>query len=211
MIRPVVISTLSLLICFLSTSTLYSKDLGVLGTTFEIIEIDLETHFTEQLKALDKQGRLEAIQRDMVETAKERIYQPSEVMGLSPATQARQFYWDPTVIAPQDYKDHEGRIVAAKGTQANPLDYVKMRQDLIFLDGRRPEEVKWALEAYKDKQGLSKLVLIAGRPFDLMKEHKVRFYFDQRGLLSERFGLRKTPSKISQEGRLLLIEEIVVQ
>ena len=51
-------------------------------------------------------------------------------------------------------------------------------------------------------------ILINGAPLELMRKHKVRLYFDQNAMMSRTFDLLKTPSRISQDGRMLKIEEI---
>ena len=51
-------------------------------------------------------------------------------------------------------------------------------------------------------------MLLAGRPLDLMRTHGRPFFFDQRGRLSKRFGLRATPSLVAAEGSMLRITEV---
>ena len=71
--------------------------------------------------------------------------------------------------------------------------------------GARPR-VAWALGHARP----AKIVLLAGRPLELMREHRRPFYFDQGGRLAARFGLRVTPSLVAQDGTRLRITEIPV-
>ena len=57
----------------------------------------------------------------------------------------------------------------------------------------------------------SKIVLLAGRPLELMHRHGRPFFFDQGGRLAARLGLRFTPSLVEQAGAKLLITEVPVE
>ena len=82
---------------------------------------------------------------------------------------------------------------------------------MLFVDGRREAEVAWAL-AHEDESGRpAKIVLLAGRPLDLMRQHRRPFFFDQGGRLAARFGLRLTPSLVEQAGTRLRITEVPVE
>ena len=44
-----------------------------------------------------------------------------------------------------------------------------------------------------------------------MKENKVRFYFDQQGVLSKKFGIKQVPASVEQKDLQLLIKELVAK
>ena len=52
------------------------------------------------------------------------------------------------------------------------------------------------------------IVLLAGRPLELMRIHGRAFFFDQGGRLARRFELSATPSVISASGSALRITEV---
>jgi conjugal transfer pilus assembly protein TraW len=81
-----------------------------------------------------------------------------------------------------------------------------LRADLLFLDGDDPAQVAWALK--QDRQ--AKLILVSGAPLELMKARQRRFYFDQGGKLTERFGISAVPARVRQQGRLLAVSEIAL-
>ena len=113
-------------------------------------------------------------------------------------------------VRPGDYGAGEhsgsGRSGDRRGRDAHrgPLALRPLTQRLLFIDGRRPVEVEWALAQVAP----TRIVLLAGRPFDLARAHGRAFYFDQSGALTERFGLRATPTRIRQEGLTLRIAEV---
>lgn len=209
----VLTALLALIISLLSSGWLQpalAKSFGVQGETFEITEEHLIHMIERKLLIAKEDGRLDALQEEMRQKTIERSERPIPVEGIQPATQYRSFLYDPTVVADQDYHDLDGNVVVAKGTTANPFDMVSLPYDLLFIDGNRDVEVEWALALHHEKQGAVRIILLDGAPLDLMRTHKVRVYFDQRSALSNQFNLSKTPSRITQDGRKLLIEEIPV-
>jgi conjugal transfer pilus assembly protein TraW len=97
-------------------------------------------------------------------------------------------------------------LIHTAGTRVNPLDSVRLRGDLLFLDGDDPDQLAWAL-----KQGNgAKLILVKGAPLDLMKARQRRFYFDQGGQLIAKFGIKAVPARVRQQGRVLEVSEIAL-
>ena len=88
----------------------------------------------------------------------------------------------------------------------NPLDSVALRVPLLFLDGDDPAQIAWALRQDPN----AKLILVKGAPLELMKARQRRFYFDQGGNLTEKFGIRAVPARVRQNGRVLEVSEIAL-
>ena len=53
-----------------------------------------------------------------------------------------------------------------------------------------------------------KIILVKGAILKLIKENKLELYFDQQGVLTRYFGIQHVPSKVTQEGKSLKVEEI---
>ena len=49
-----------------------------------------------------------------------------------------------------------------------------------------------------------------GRVIDLMRARKTRFYFDQGGNLTSKFGIKAVPATVEQEGKMLKVKEVVL-
>ena len=90
------------------------------------------------------------------------------------------------------------------------LETQVLARDLLFVDGRREAEIAWALAHEIERGRPAKIVLLAGRPLDLMRRHRRPFFFDMGGRLAARFGLRLTPVMVEQAGTRLRITEIPV-
>lgn len=180
-----------------------AKDLGVWGEVWPIEEPDLLTEVETMLENLEASGELARLEGEARARARERLESPPAVPGIVRATESRTWLYDPAVIVREDIVGPAG-LIAANGTRIEPLAHRPMTQTLLFIDGTRPGEVQWALSQVAP----TRIVLVAGRPLDLARTHARAFYFDQGGVLSDKFGIGATPARIRQEGLKLRIEEL---
>ena len=190
------------------TAPLAAKDYGTLGATWAIAEPDLLQVIRARLLAAQQSGALDAMNRKFVETAQANVRRPHPVTGMTPARADRHWSFDPSVTLTEDIRNARGAIIAAKGQRFNPLHVVGMAHSFAFIDGDNADEVSWAL-----KQGAADklwIVLVKGSPTDRMSEFKRRFYFDQQGVLTTRFGIEHTPALLVQKGGELDIREVAL-
>jgi conjugal transfer pilus assembly protein TraW len=188
-----------LIICVLPCG---AKDLGTIGTTFEIHEKSLLKVIEEKLQDLQVSGKLEEHQKVLQERVRKSIERPRAVEGLQKATTYQSRDYDPSFVLDKDIKDHEDNLIAKAGTKYNPLDYHSFGKPLLLIDGDDISQVAWAI----NQDG--KIVLTQGTPLQLTKEHKRTFFFDQGGVLVKKLGLSKVSTRVSQKDKVLLIEEI---
>lgn len=181
-----------------------AKDLGVWGEVWPIGEPDLLEQVETLLEEMESSGELARMNEEARRRALERLEAPDPVAGIAPAMEPRSWLHDPAVVVREDIVGPGGIVIAAAGTRIEPLAHRPMTQTLLFIDGTRSAEVEWALAQVAP----TRIVLLAGRPFDLARTHARVFYFDQGGALAERFGLQATPARIRQEGLMLRITEI---
>ena len=181
-----------------------ARDLGVLGETWRIAEVDLLDRIEQQLVELERSGERARLDEEAKARARERLEAPEPVPGIQPAWVSRTWLFDPAITVQENIVGPDGTVIAAAGTRIEPLAHRPHLQELLFIDGTREVEVEWALARVSP----TTIVLLAGRPFDLSRAHGRAFYFDQTGALTERFGLKATPTRIRQEGLKLRITEI---
>jgi len=196
----------ALLIGWPLISAVRAADYGQMGQTFPIIEADLLTTIETRLRTLEAGGGIERLQREMQEQAVASVRRPRRVDGMTPATTKRDWLFDPSIVTEDDMVDAKGNLIAARGTKVNPLDMVQLRQALVFIDGDNAAELQWALRTWSDTA--AKIIFVSGSPFDAMKPWQRRFYFDQGGTLTTKFGIRHTPAVVSQAGSGLRISEL---
>ena len=185
---------------------LQAADHGQMGQTFPIIEEDLLATIEARLRTLEASGQIEDLQRRMQQQATMSVRRPKPVAGLSAASERRQWLFDPSIVLESDIRDDKNNLIAARGTRVNPLDHVALGQDLVFIDGTVPAQIDWAVREHSAKA--AKIIFVAGSPFDAMKPHQRRFWFDQGGRLTARFGIRHTPAVVTSAGKALRITEV---
>jgi len=188
-------------------STASAKDLGVRGATWPVAEPDLLAQIEARLVEMERSGALARLEDEARANARRKLEEPGSVPGIAPAREERSRLWDPTITVARDIRAADGALIAAAGTRVNPLERIALARDLLFVDGRREAEIAWALSHDRP----AKIVLLAGRPLDLMRRHRRPFFFDQGGRLAARFGLRFTPSLVEQAGSQLRITEVPVE
>ena len=184
-----------------------AKDLGVRGAIWPVAEPDLLEEIETRLIDMQRSGELARLEDEAREGARRRLEEPEPVPGIAPATEERSRPFDPAIVVAQDIRTPDGTLIAAAGTRVNPLERLPLTRDLIFVDGRREAEIAWALAHDRP----AKIVLLAGRPLDLMRHHRRPFFFDTGGRLAARFGIAATPTLVEQDGSRLRLTEVPVE
>ena len=196
----------ALLAVLLCPAEVLAHDYGQRGTVFPVIERDLLEQIHSRLTQMERSGETARLNEDLKRRTIARVNRPDPVAGIVRASEARRWQFDPTITLAADIRGAKGELIHAAGTRVNPLDSVGLRADLLFLDGDDPDQLAWALK----QDANAKLILVKGAPLELMKARQRRFYFDQGGKLTERFGIRSVPARVRQQGRLLEVSEIAL-
>lgn len=195
---------------FACSSVLLARDLGVVGPVYPIAEQDMLQTIEQRLTALEESGELTRLEDDAKARYQAYVERP-EGVRLPRAKQNRTYYVDPSLTVPYDIKDHEGRIIHPAGTTVNPLDHMTLSKQLLFFDGDDPVQVDWARAMVESNPVHMKPILTNGPVLALMKDWQLRLYFDQKGSLLGRFGIKAVPAIVYQEGSLLKAMEVVIQ
>lgn len=190
------------LVLILSSSTALAKDFGVQGQVFPIQENNLLKVIEQRLQKVKESGKLQEVQKEIATRVQKSIQRPKPAEGVIRTQEEKSYTYDPTLVVKEDVKDHEGNHIAKKGTKLNPLDQLSWGKPLLLIDGDDPEQVRWG----SNQEG--KIVLVKGAPFELEKQLKRPIYFDQGSRIVKRFGILQVPCRISQAGRVLLVEEV---
>lgn len=182
-----------------------AKDYGQVGTVFPVTESDMLRTIENKLNLLQSTGQIDAMNQKLRERTEAKVRRPTAVAGIERATEPRSWLYDPSIIIDHDIRDNKGNLIAPKGRRVNPLDFIVVRTPLVFINGDDPAQVAWALKRYDDK---AKLIMVAGAPLEAMTTHQRRFYFDQDGRLTSRFGIHAVPAVVVQEGHAMRVSEI---
>jgi len=206
-VRRLVENGALVILCSLTLSSAgQASDHGVVGQTFPVIETDLLSVIEQRLQSLQASGGIDRMNAEFARRAEAKVRRPTPVAGITPATQARVWAFDPTIVIEKDVKDQKGNFVARAGQTVNPLDFVAMHQALVFVDGDDKAQMEWATSQYSDLK--AKIILVSGSPIEEMTARKRRFYFDQEGRLTGKFGVRHTPAVAEQDGKIIKVSEI---
>lgn len=180
--------------------------LGTIAEVFPIAEDDALVHLERQLHQRAASGQLARDQAALRARIEQRTLRPVPVAAVRRTTTTTVRYYDPTVWVQADIRDHEGKLVLARGTRANPFDQVVLSKRVLFFDGADPDQVAWA--ARERAQGAALLVLVGGAPIELERRWRTPVYFDQGGAMVRQLGIEQVPARISQDGKRLRIEEV---
>ena len=186
-----------------------AKDYGQAGQAFPIIEPDLLATIETRLRRAEASGELARMNEVFAKRVEAKVRRPKPVEGITPARTARSWDYDPTVAIERDIRDQKGNLIAAAGQKINPLDFVGIRQDLVFIDGDNAAQVAWATARYTDLK--AKIIFVGGSPIEQMTAKRRRFYFDQEGKLTGTFGIEHTPAVVSQAGKVMRVSEMVIK
>ncbi len=185
-----------------------AEDLGTVGQTYAIAEPHLLNYIEQTLREKERSGELANLEEQAKSRVIESIRHPKPLAGIRPTQVARTFYLDPSIKVEQNITDDKGNIIVPAGTTKNPLEVVSLSKHLLFFDGSDPQQVRHARALIDYYGGKVKPILVAGSYLDLMKAWQLSVYFDQKGVLTTKFGITQVPALVSQEGMRLRIDEL---
>lgn len=185
----------SALLALASSFPTHAGKAVVLGQTYPIAEPDTLEEIKRQAASKDWQSWMKR------EPAN---YGAFASVALPRAQQAESRLFDPTYTLPEDIKDQQGKVLFPKGITVNVYDRIKVPGRYIVI-GPEPENFVWLREVAKPVSG-DKVLVAGGNVLTLRQTMGVPLYqLDDRFI--ERFGLRRVPAIVRQEGNKLRINE----
>lgn len=199
-----------LLVWLLLCGSANAKDLGIFGPTYNILEADgYEWIVNQRLPELEQSGEIDKMHKKLQDKSRLRVENPNGV-HLPLATKVKVKRQSLIYTLTSDVLDAKGRMLFNKGKTVNPADILpESNKTLLFIDGSFINQVKFAIKEHKQNNFL-KIVLVTGKPLELMREHGLTFYFDQHQRLIDRFQIKTLPAKVYREKSDLIIEEVVM-
>lgn len=186
----------------------HAESIGTIGQTYPIGEESALTMIMNKLRQKERSGEMKKYQQEAIKRSLGSVKNMPPVQGIETVTVRAQHLIDPTVYYPKAITTDEGRIVVPAGAKINPLMVTSLTKRLVFFDGRDPVQAAAVRRMVQRESTKVKPILVAGSWLDLTKAWKTQVYYDQKGTLSQRFGIRAVPSIISQQGASLLLQEI---
>jgi conjugal transfer pilus assembly protein TraW len=184
-------------------------NLGIIGETYPIMEIDFLDYLYSRIELMQKNGEWKSIQNHAKQSAINYRDRPTKVEGMTRTAINKSWKYDPSIVLDHDVKTPDGKLIAKQGAVVNPLIYMPLTKTLIFYNSDDQDQVKWAIQLDKKLNGKDKLILVNGSVLEQEKIFKKVIYFDQAGKLISRFGITHVPAIVMQENLHLKIMEIV--
>ena len=125
-----------LLIINLLSFSAQSKDFGVEGHVYEIIEEDILKFIERKLANAD----LSKLNNEMKNRTANYAERPPAVDGITNASDDKTLYYDPTYTLQKDIRDHKGKLIHKAGIKINPLSQLPLRLSLIHIPSPRDTE-----------------------------------------------------------------------
>lgn len=191
---------------------LSSLDLGRHGMTWEVSEPD----FIEEMKRRIMDVDWDAMKGNAVKN----FWGSRKYYEIPSARQNNSFSFDPTMIAPKDIRNSEGRILVPIGTAINPLKYMPLTKRYIFFDARSPEQVKIANrlkeEAWKSGRGASLImanfdVKTGWDGFESLNNQLKSPVLLLNDMVKTRFRIKALPSMAEAKGDRIVVTEFEVR
>jgi conjugal transfer pilus assembly protein TraW len=183
--------------------------LGVHDKTYPIGEQDLVQVIEGKLSTMQKNGKFSELEKTVKARAQAATERPVPVAGVSKTVTERKFFFNPSITVAENLYDHQGQLIHQKGSILNPLDQLSLTKPILMIDGDDNSQIEWALLQEKTI-GTATLILIKGPIMALRKKLDREIFFDQQGLICNRFLIKQVPARIQQQGKQLLIEELQV-
>lgn len=201
----------------LSGNIVYGENLGSTGQTYEL-DRDGREQLKDEVRKKKASGELDEFWRKYRDKVAEAVKHPTP-LGIKSNYEIRTEIHDLRFVVPQDYVNERGQVVAKRGTVIEPLRINPLMTGLIFIDGRDPKQIDYAILRGL-KQSL-KIVLTAGSPLELRYKYQnarwrtgtgIPFYFDQRKMIINSFQklygitINSVPATLYQQGDKLAID-----
>ncbi|HFG1873977.1 TrbC family F-type conjugative pilus assembly protein [Vibrio cholerae] len=187
-----------------------TENLGVVSSTYDIIERDVIEEIQERVAAVDWDAKRRK--------AMNRYIQNLPDFLIPTAQEDAMYKIDPRVQFHKDVTAKDGTLLATKGQVVNPIDHFPgMSLTLYIFDGL--SEQQRALVHEEIKNGYGKIGLMTSRIdkeegfkfiSDLSKEYKQQVYMLQERMIN-RFQIRKLPVQIYLGNGEIVVREYGVK
>jgi conjugal transfer pilus assembly protein TraW len=186
------------------------EQLGVFGNVYPIQEKDAIDSIKDKIALMQKDGRMDAIKKEWTDKALSRIENgPDPVPGIGKHKKDNVRLFNPEIELTKNITDDQGRVIAPSGTKMNPMEYMTLKREYIFIDGTDQKQVDWAVKYSKEKGGdlKARIILVNGSPTKVSRKYDQRIFFDQDGRIVRHFSITAVPTIIrGKKGNVEIVE-----
>jgi len=195
----------------------HAEDLGARAQTYATGP-DAREQFKDVIRHKQQSGELDAYWKAYRANAIESVKHPAP-LGIRTDYRPRSETHAVRFVIPADYRNERGQVIVRRGTVIEPLKIQPLTSGLIFIDGRDPAQVDYAIERGRTEP--LKIVLTAGSAYELRVKYQeapwrtgagIPFYFDQRRMIIDslqrlyRIDVASVPTVMTQSGTGVKLE-----
>ncbi len=188
-----------ILIWLIFPSITLAEDI-VVGKTYSIVEKDSLRELEEKSQSVNWES--------VTKVAREKLkdYRPADFYPLPHTEKPNKYKTSVIHTVEHEVADEQGNIIYPRGYQFNPLDYVTLPYEMIFIDGNDKRHIDWA-DTYIKNHAFVQVYIVNGPVFDVMStlDRKV-FYAGHR--ITDRLNIQTVPSVLYQDGNQMSVEQI---
>lgn len=180
------------------------SDNSPVGRTYPIKEQNMLSYIEQKIKTYD-------FNKD-IKTTSDNFMKDRFDIDLLVSKESRSYYVDPTTVIKKAIM-HKDKVIVAPGTKVNPLQYMPLTKDYVFIDATDKTQVeiakKWRLKNKRMTLITTKMPKAESTLKMLVENFDKIYEVDQ--LLKRRFGITHIPSKVSQKGLVLEVTVALVE
>ena len=156
-----------------SPSTAEIRNLGIMGKTYPIAELDALDEIRNKAAGIDWQGILQSPEN----LRKLRNYRPEGLPRLARATVDRTYLVDMTYRLDVDIPNSKGGILYPAGYTFNPLDYIDYPRTIVVVDAGDPDQIAWLESSGHAADPNTRLLITDGIYFDVSSRINRHVFF----------------------------------
>lgn len=172
-------------------------DLGVQGTVWTIVEVDMRELLLSEITAKDWSGPQAELEKstksyfDHLPHREPSMVSRTDTRWYDPSITLEKDIWAPVKSAKGDY---EWQVLYHQGQHVNPLEYQRPHNAMLFFDGTSKEQVAFVASAVERYPGKLMVIEATGaNPEGLTQQLHVPV-FTVTQAMANRFDLSRTPS-----------------
>lgn len=199
-----------IIISSLLITSLAAHNIFTIGKTYDFFEEDFLVAVKEHIVV--NEDAIKDRFGDMKDEAQIRIDKLSPTLSKrpTPATKDNHFYPDTSYVNPEDIKDHNGKLLYPAGYKFDPMHYINLTYDIIFINGNRDEELEWFMQSEYAGNASGRVLITEGEYAKVIKKLNQNIFFATDQIIN-RLNIRKTPSVVVQVGNRLKVDEIYIK
>lgn len=205
--RAILFVAILMLALALAVQGVSAKTLGQAGTTYQIVERDAIEEFQEAASKVDWQK----IFSDGFERAKSSFGAAPQSVWLPRAEENKTRMLTPAYTLPFDVPNpaNVNEVLYPAGYTYNPLAFVSMKEDLVFVDITDKRQAAWVVAEYGKKGKQSAIVMLTGGDMETAIRLLDRPVYVATPEMVDSFQLTRVPTVMTQSGTQYVVNEIV--